>query len=52
MPVYSIQRIDESAPVYNFQVAGGTYVANGVVVHNKPECYQYIQYCGECPPGP
>jgi hypothetical protein len=38
--------------VYNFQVAAGTYVAGGIVVHNKPNCTQFIQYCPDCPPGP
>jgi hypothetical protein len=52
VPVYSLRGMTEVTTVYNFQVEGGTYVADGVVVHNKDECLQYIQYCFDCPGGP
>jgi Pretoxin HINT domain len=43
-PIFSIERVDEEVTTYNFQVQGGTYVAGGIVVHNKDDCQQFIQY--------
>jgi intein/homing endonuclease len=43
-PIFSIERVDEPVTTYNFQVKGGTYVAGGIVVHNKDNCQQFIQY--------
>jgi hypothetical protein len=51
-PIFSILQVEEQAQVYNFRVARGTYVAGGIVVHNKEECSAYVQYCANCPPGP
>jgi hypothetical protein len=48
--VRSVDVVHEGAIVYNFQVAGRTYIADGIVVHNKEECLEYVQYCGWCPP--
>ena len=42
-PVYSIRRVGESARTYNFQVSMGTYVAGGIIMHNKEDCYEYYQ---------
>ena len=39
--VFSIRRVDETATAHNFQVAGGTYVAHGIIVHNKEDCKDY-----------
>ena len=48
-PIFSIRRVDEDVMVFNFQVAAGTYVANGVIVHNKEDCEIYQQVCiGDC----
>jgi hypothetical protein len=33
--IYTIQRVQERVMVYNLTVSVGTYVANGVVAHNK-----------------
>lgn len=41
LQIYSIERIEEKAMVYNIQVVDGTYVANGIVVHNKEDCEDY-----------
>lgn len=50
-PVFSIERIENDALVYNFQVALGTYVASDIVVHNKEDCLLYEQVCiGNCGP--
>lgn len=49
--VYSVRRIDAVGKVYNFQVSSGTYVAHGVVVHNKEDCEVFeIPPCAECWP--
>jgi len=40
--VVSIRRVDKPTTVYNFQVAAGTYVAHGIVVHNKEDCEEYM----------
>ena len=42
--VFSIERVDENVRTYTFQVTGGTYVAGGIVVHNKDICYKFMQY--------
>jgi len=47
-PVSSVRRVDEPAIVYNFTVSLGTYFADGVLVHNKEDCLDYMQYCEEC----
>ena len=36
--------------VYNFQVEDETYLADGIAVHNKEDCEEYSQSCGDCPP--
>ncbi len=46
--VFAVTRVDMPAPVFNFHVSTGTYVAGGVIVHNKENCQQYIQYCIPC----
>jgi hypothetical protein len=43
-PIFSIERVDQEVMTYNFQVQGGTYVAGGIVVHNKEDCSNFIQY--------
>jgi hypothetical protein len=43
-PILSIEEVDDVAPTYNFQVSGGTYVAGGIVVHNKENCEHFQQY--------
>jgi hypothetical protein len=48
--VESIQRADDTAAVYTIKVDAGTYVAEGVVVHNKEDCENYRQVCEECNP--
>jgi len=48
LEVASVERIEETVQVYNFQVNVGTYVADGVVVHNKEDCEDYEQYCPPC----
>lgn len=41
--VASVERIDQAVHVYNVQVSTSTYVADGIVVHNKEDCLQYEQ---------
>jgi hypothetical protein len=36
--------VDEPAMAYNFQVTTGTYMAGGLVVHNKENCLIFKQY--------
>jgi hypothetical protein len=40
--ITSIDRVDETARTYTFQVKGGSYVAAGVVVHNKEICEKFM----------
>ena len=42
--VLSIRRVEGKVTVYNFQVSIGTYVAGGLIMHNKEDCEQFIQY--------
>ena len=42
--ILSMEEVDEIAPTYNFQVSGGTYVAGGIVVHNKENCEHFMLY--------
>ena len=42
--IFSIERVDESVATYNFQVSTGTYVAGGIVVHNKDICQNFEQF--------
>jgi len=47
--IHSIVIFEDTATVYNIQVESGTYIANGVVVHNKEDCLEYQQACpGGC----
>lgn len=46
--VKSVVRVDEPAKVYNFQVSLATYIADGVIVHNKEDCEEFVQYCPSC----
>jgi hypothetical protein len=39
--IWSIRRVDEPAQTYSIAVSSGTYVANGVVVHNKEVCEDF-----------
>lgn len=48
--VFSATLVESKALVYNFQVEGGNYVADGIVMHNKEDCLTYTQYCHSCPP--
>lgn len=50
-PIFSIRKVAGNVKVYNFQVAASTYVADGIIVHNKESCEEYVLYCppGECP---
>ncbi len=42
VPIYSIQEVDETVKVYNLEVSpDNTYIASGIVAHNKPP--------GSCP---
>ena len=45
VPIISLRKVDEAAVVYNLKVALGTYVAYGVIVHNKEDCKR-ISYGG------
>jgi mannose-6-phosphate isomerase-like protein (cupin superfamily) len=36
--LFRIERIDRKVSVYNLQVTEGTYVADGIVAHNKSLC--------------
>lgn len=47
--VRSVEVMAREAMVYNFHVADGTYLADGIAVHNKEDCEEYTQYCGDCP---
>ncbi|MCC7144480.1 MAG: hypothetical protein IT349_20475 [Candidatus Eisenbacteria bacterium] len=49
--VKSIVRVDRPARVYNFQVSLATYLANGIIVHNKEDCEDFTQYCPSCEGG-
>lgn len=42
-PIFSIQRVAEEAQVYNFRVSAGTYIAGGIIAHNKEDCSDYIE---------
>lgn len=42
--IYSIRLVEEEALAYNFQVATGTYLAAGMIVHNKEICEHFMQY--------
>jgi intein/homing endonuclease len=42
--IYSVEKVDEPAMAYNFQVTTGTYMAGGLVVHNKENCLIFKQY--------
>jgi intein/homing endonuclease len=42
--IYSIEKVNEPAMAYNFEVTTGTYLAAGLVVHNKEWCLNYKQY--------
>ena len=46
--IITIRQVAEMAKVYNIQVAGGTYIAHGIVVHNKEDCWNYTQTCPTC----
>ncbi|MBK8229554.1 MAG: hypothetical protein IPK72_03005 [Candidatus Eisenbacteria bacterium] len=46
--VSSVERVERGTPVYNFQVESATYVADGLIVHNKEDCEIYTQYCPPC----
>ncbi|MBK8232921.1 MAG: hypothetical protein IPK72_20650 [Candidatus Eisenbacteria bacterium] len=46
--VRTIRRVNQPTYVYNFQVSTGTYVAAGLIVHNKEDCEEYTQYCPTC----
>lgn len=48
-PIVSIRSIDGEMAVYNLTITIGTYIANGVVVHNKPLPYT-IEPCWNCGP--
>ncbi|MBU1699933.1 MAG: hypothetical protein KJ970_13945 [Candidatus Eisenbacteria bacterium] len=45
--IYTVQKIEERAMVYNFQVTLETYVAADMIVHNKEDCEMYDQYYPE-----
>ena len=42
--IYSIKQVEEKALAYNFQVASGTYLAAGMIVHNKENCEHIVQF--------
>jgi len=43
--IATIEKVEEPARAYNFQVGdGGTYLAAGIVVHNKEICEHFMQY--------
>jgi hypothetical protein len=42
--IFSMEEVHDGAPTYNFQVSGGTYVAGGIVVHNKENCEHFQQW--------
>lgn len=46
--INSMRRVDEKTKVFNLQIASlGTYIANGVVAHNKE--FPYVYYpCLDC----
>jgi len=43
LEIMAIDKIERAAKVYNIQVSSHTYIADGVVVHNKDDCEQYMQ---------
>lgn len=49
--IASIRLVEGDVTVYNFSVERGTYVAYGLVFHNKTLPYT-IAPCPNCPPGP
>lgn len=40
--VKTVRRVTEHVTAYNLRVAAGTYVAYGIVVHNKEDCKDYM----------
>jgi len=40
--IVSIQKVEERGTAYNIQVEGGTYIADGIVVHNKEDCEDFM----------
>ena len=36
VPLFSVHKMIGRVTVYNLQVSTGTYVAGGIIVHNKP----------------
>jgi hypothetical protein len=42
--VRSIEIVEATVKTYNFRVDGGTYVAEGIVVHNKDDCENFVQF--------
>lgn len=46
--ITSIRRVERRAVVYNIAVSSGTYIAEGVVVHNKENCNSFTAYCDIC----
>jgi len=46
--IYSILGFLDATEVYNIEVESGTYIANGVIVHNKEDCREYEQHCPGC----
>lgn len=47
VPIFAMRKVDQEVTVYNLAVALGTYVAYGVIVHNKPLPYE-IYPCEGC----
>lgn len=43
LSIFRIQKVDEEALVYNFEVENGTYLAAGFIVHNKEFCTYFHQ---------
>ena len=43
LEITSVERIMKAVKVYNVQVSTHTYIADGVVVHNKEDCEEYMQ---------
>jgi len=43
--IATIEKVDKSGLAYNFQVSdGGTYLAAGLIVHNKEICEHFMQF--------
>jgi hypothetical protein len=45
--IFAVRKVDEEVTVYNLAIGLGTYVAYGIIVHNKPIPYEIVP-CEGC----